>query len=308
MKKLRLLSAILAAGTLLGASLAMPVSAGLTQKGTPDASKLPEGTLIYEETFDGLKSSDTAEILDTLGWTLAEGLTKSTMKMSAADGKLTVDNLDASSVDSYALMMDSDYLAKVCNQDYTYEYDITYLDAGNTTRYFSILCNYDGKDNYNTVDMRINGNGYNQTRRASSWIHYNDTTCPIRATDKTAIITQLFGETYDANAMHLKGKTITVRVETSIKNGPTVYVNDIMVSDMKANTDKWQTIDSFAMCFKASKLVKFDIDNIRVWTGLADEPIAPAVVSAPATADAASAALFVAVASAAAVVVLKKRK
>ena len=38
---------------------------------------------------------------------------------------------------------------------------MTYRDAGNLTRYVSILCNYDGNNNYNTVDMRIRGDGYN---------------------------------------------------------------------------------------------------------------------------------------------------
>ena len=278
MKKTGMFNAKRAAAALsaamLGASLlGLPVFAGVTQKSAPDASKLPEGTLIYSETFDGMETGDTDKALSLLGWTKAEGLRKFTMKLSLSDGKLHIDNLDASSEDSYALMMDSDYLKKVCNADYTYEYEVTYLDAGNTSRYVSLLCNYDGKDKYNTVDMRIRGDGYNQVRIGDSWIHYNSTTCPLRATDSTAIINQLFGTPFDANGMLLKGKTVTVRVETSIENGPTVYVNNIMASDMQANKDKWNTIDSYAICFKASKLIKADIDNIRIWTGTSDKPL-----------------------------------
>ena len=272
---------------LLGTSmLALPVFAGVTQKSAPDSSKLPAGTLIYSETFDET-AADTDKALEKLGWTKAEGLRKFTMKLSISDGKLHVDNLDASSEDSYALMMDSDYLAKVCNSDYTYEYEVTYLDAGNTSRYVSLLCNYDGKDKYNTVDMRIRGDGYNQVRLGDSWIHYNDTTCPLRATDDTAIINQLFGTKFDSNGMLLKNKTVKVRVETSIKNGPTVYVNGIKASDMQANKDKWNTIDSYAICFKASKLIKADIDNIRIWTGCSEKPIEAAKTTdtAAATSD-----------------------
>ena len=277
------LSAILLSASLL----ALPASAGVTQKSAPDASKLPAGTLIYSETFDGT-AADTDAALKQLGWTKAEGLRKFTMKLSISDGKLHVDNLDSSSEDSYALMMDSAYLSKLCNADYTYEYDVTYLDAGNNSRYVSLLCNYDGKDKYNTVDMRIRGDGYNQVRIGDSWIHYNDTTCPLRATNDTAIITQLFGEKFQDNGMLLKNKTVKVRVETSIKNGPTVYVNGIKASDMQANKDKWNTIDSYAICFKASKLIKADIDNIRIWTGCSEKPLdvkKPATGTAAATSD-----------------------
>ena len=274
---------------LLGTSmLALPMSAGVTQKSAPDASKLPAGTLIYSETFDGMKTDDTDKALSLLGWTKAEGLRKFTMKLSLSDGKLHIDNLDAASEDSYALMMDSDYLSKVCNADYTYEYEVTYLDAGNTSRYVSLLCNYDGKDKYNTVDMRIRGDGYNQTRHGDSWIHYNDTTCPLRATDDTAIITQLFGDKFQEDGMLLKDRKVTVRVETSIEKGPTVYVNGVKASDMQANKDKWNTIDSYAICFKASKLIKADIDNIRIWTGCSEKPLEvkkPAADTAAATSD-----------------------
>lgn len=261
-----------ALAALLGVSLVTPVFAGVMQKTAPDSSKLPAGTLIYSEDFNSFKADDTDTVLEKLGWTKAEGLRKFTMELSVSDGKLLVDNLDASSEDSYALIMDSNYLSKVCNNDYTYEYEVTYLDAGNTSRYVSLLCNYDGKDNYNTVDMRIRGDGYNQVRLGDSWIHYNDTSCPLRATDDSAIINQLFGSKFESEGMLLKNKTVTVRVETSIKNGPTVYVNGIKASEMKANTDKWNTIDSYAVCFKASKLIKAEIDNIRIWTGCSEKP------------------------------------
>lgn len=269
----KVLSSLAISGILCSTALIGSVSAGVMQDSAPDASKLPAGTLIYSEDFEGISASDTDKALKLLGWSKAEDLRKFTMKLSIADGKLYVDNLDESSEDSYALIMDSDFLKKVCNADYTYEYDVTYRDAGNTSRYVSLLCNYDGKDNYNTVDMRIRGDGYNQVRRGDSWIHYNDTVCPLRATDDTAIVTQLFGDKFDENGMLLKDRTVTIRVETSIENGPTVYVNGIKASDMQANKDQWNTIDSYAICFKASKLIKAEIDNIRIWTGMSDKPI-----------------------------------
>lgn len=273
MRKKNALVSLMIAGLVCTSVLGGHVSAGVMQDSAPDASKLPAGTLIYSEDFEGISAADTDKALKLLGWSKAEDLRKFTMKLSIADGKLYVDNLDESSEDSYALMMSSDYLKKVCNADYTYEYDVTYRDAGNTSRYVSLLCNYDGKDNYNTVDMRIRGDGYNQVRRGDSWIHYNDTVCPLRATDDTAIVTQLFGDKFDENGMLLKDRTVTIRVETSIENGPTVYVNGIKASDMQANKDQWNTIDSYAICFKASKLIKAEIDNIRIWTGTSEKPI-----------------------------------
>lgn len=286
----------------------------------PDASTLPEGTLIYSEDFDDYSSSDTDEVLELLGWEKAEGLRTFTMNLELRDGKLYIDNLADTSEDSYALMMDSDYLSKVCDQDYTYEYDVTYLDAGNTSRYVSLLCNYDGKDNYNTVDMRIRGDGYNQVRKGDSWIHYNNTTCPLRSFGDDAIVTQIFGEKFDENGYLLKGKTITVRVETSIDDGPTVYVNGINASEMEANTDQWNTIDSYAICFKASKLIEAEVDNLRIWTGLTDEPLEPVVetpadetasdsgTTAPQTGDEVYAAAALALASAAVIFAVRKNR
>ncbi len=300
---------------------------GKVQTSAPDASKLKDGTLIYEETFDGITANDTDAALKAIGWTKVEKLTKFTAKMTISGGVLHIDNLAADSNDSYALMMDDDWLKNVCNRDYTYEYDVTYLDAGNLTRYVSLLCNYDGNNNYNTVDMRIRGDGYNQVRKVSSWIWYNDKDkCPMRATNENAAITKLFGIKYDANAYGLKGKKITIRVETSIKNGPTVYVNNIMVSDMQDNKDQWNTINHWAMCFKPSKLIAADIDNIRVWTGTTDAPLKPEATTAATpkaaattaaaaktataakTADASVVIALCAVTSAAACVVIRRKK
>lgn len=258
---------------LILAGMAIPAAAGVVQEGKVDAAKLEEGTLIYVEDFDGFTETDCDKALEKLGWKKVEDFSPFTASYTVENGKLIIKNNKDGSKDSYALMMDSDYLKNVCNKDYTYEYEVTYKGAANTTRYVSLLCNYDGMNNYNTVDMRIHGDGYNQTRRETKWPHYNGTSDPIRATDNTAVITQLFGETLTADGMHLVDKTITIRVETSIENGPTVYVNDLKVSDVQQNADLWQTIDAYAMAFKASHSIDAEVDNIKVWTGLSDEPL-----------------------------------
>ncbi len=241
-----------------------------------DASgKLPAGTVIYYEDFDGLYGDGTDDSLDQLGWEKCENLLEYTAVLGIDNGVLTIDNLEetvGTSNDSYAYMMSDEYLADFAKGDYTYQYDVTYRDAGNSYRYVSLLVNYDGNNNYDTVDLRMSGEGYNQTRRGTDWIHYNDTVCPLRATDDTAILTQLFGTAYEKESYGLKDKTITVKVEISQKNGPTVYVNGINASEMIANTDKWGTLDATAMAFKASNRIKAEIDNIVIWAGTGVEP------------------------------------
>lgn len=318
----------LLAGILTLAMLAIPAQAGVMQDSAP-AANLPAGTLIYYEDFEGLYGEGTDDSLDALGWTKSENLLAYTAQLSIDNGYLSIDNLEetvGTSNDSYAVIMDDAHLAKFAKGDYTYQYDVTYRDAGNSYRYVSLLVNYDGNNNYDTVDMRMRGDGYNQTRRGSDWIHYNDTTCPIRATDSTAILTQLFGETFDENNYALQNKTITVRVEVTQANGPTVYVNGIKVSEMAANTDKWGTLTSTAMAFKASNRIKADIDNIMIWAGTGVEPdlsvfepeveetaaevvdgAADAVVTAPQTFDVGVIAAACAIVSAAGYAISKKR-
>ncbi|MBQ8400623.1 MAG: hypothetical protein IJX14_01710 [Clostridia bacterium] len=318
----------LLAGILTLAMLAVPAQAGVMMDDAP-AADLAAGTLIYYEDFEGLYGEGTDDSLDALGWTKSENLLAYTAQLSIDNGYLSIDNLDetvGTSNDSYAVMMDDDYLAKFAKGDYTYQYDVTYRGAGNSYRYVSLLVNYDGNNNYDTVDMRMRGDGYNQTRRGTEWIHYNDTTSPIRATDDTAILTQLFGVAYDENAYSLQDKTITVRVEVSQEKGPTVYVNGIKVSEMAANADKWGTLESTAMAFKASNKVKADIDNIMIWAGTGVEPdmsvfepeveetvaevvegAADAEAAAPQTFDAGVIAAVAAIVSAAGYAISKKR-
>ena len=89
---------------------------------------------------------------------------------------------------------------------------------------------------------------------------------------------------------------------------------------MEANTDQWNTIDSYAICFKASKLVEAEIDNLRIWTGLTDEPLEPVVetpadetasdssTTAPQTGDEVYAAAALALASAAVIFAVRKNR
>ncbi|HHU14394.1 MAG TPA: hypothetical protein GXZ62_04285, partial [Lentisphaerae bacterium] len=262
--------------------------AGCADEVAPITAGVPDGTLIYHEDFDGIETTTTAETLDALGWQIVEntppGLTN-TATYTISGGKLVTDNLkaykDANSNDSYALIKSSDFMRAYCTNDYTYQYDLTYRDTSHDGfRYVSLLCNYTGTNVYNTVDLRIRGDGFNQARIGGNWPHYNNTTCPLRATGTNSMLYRLFGEQYtSADQRGLKDKTVTVRVEMSREHGPTVYVNNMLVSKMAANTQNWPALRdmAYAICFKTSRDIKAEIDNLMVWTGCCPQPIQPPV-------------------------------
>ena len=263
-------------------------TAGCADEVAPIAAGVPDGTLIYHEDFDGIETTTTADTLAALGWQMIEntppGLTN-TATYTISGGKLITDNLkaykDANSNDSYALIKSSDFMRAYCTNDYTYQYDLTYRDTSHDGfRYVSLLCNYTGTNVYNTVDLRIRGDGFNQARIGGNWPHYNNTTCPLRATGTNSMLYRLFGEQYtSADQRGLKDKTVTVRVEMSREHGPTVYVNNMLVSKMEANTQNWPALRdmAYAICFKTSRDIKAEIDNLMVWTGCCPQPIQPPV-------------------------------
>ncbi len=266
---------------LLAALLASSISAGKIFSSAPDANLAP-GTIIYFENFDNVSGTDTDSTLQSLGWTKSEGFKTCTAILTIENGQLHIDNLDETvgeSSDSYALIMDSNYLKDFCSGDYSYQYEATYREAGNTYRYLSLLCNYDGMNNYNTVDVRFRGDGYNQIRHDSAWIHYSDDEVPMGDPSDTGMCKSVFGFDFDENEYALKDITFTVRVEMSQEKGPTVYVNGTKVSEMIKNQEEWGSIDAYAIAFKSSTMLKADFDNLIIWAGTGVEPDMAALVT-----------------------------
>ena len=326
--KLTRIAPIALAGLMLSA-LAIPAAAKSDVNEAPSES-LPAGTLIYYEDFDDISATDTDAALSALGWEKSEGFKDFTAILSATDGYLHIDNLDATvgaSNDSYAYVLDDAYCANFVNQPYTYQYEVTYRDAENSYRYLSLLLYYNGMDTYNTVDLRIRGDGYNQLRQGSDWPHYNSDDCPLGSHGDDAIITTLYGITFDENVMARQDKTVTIRVEVHPENGCTVFIDDVLVSKMEQNEDLWpeMTANASAIAFKTSTKLLADFDNLMIWTGNgvdpdltvlepvveeipADEaPADEAPVSTPETADA-GLAVAAAIMTAAAGVILTKKK
>ncbi|NLB15767.1 MAG: hypothetical protein GX827_03030 [Clostridiales bacterium] len=266
---------------LVAALLASSISAGKIFGDAPDANLAP-GTIIYFENFDNASDTDTDSTLQSLGWTKSEGFKTCTAVMTIENGQLHIDNLDETvgeSSDSYAVIMDSDYLKNFCSGDYSYQYEATYREAGNTYRYLSLLCNYDGMNNYNTVDVRFRGDGYNQIRHDSDWTHYSDDEVPMGDTSDTGMCKTVFGIDFDENEYSLKDITFTVRVEMSKEKGPTVYVNGTKVSEMVKNQDQWGSINAYAIAFKSSTMLKADFDNLIIWAGTGVEPDTASLVT-----------------------------
>lgn len=254
--------------------------------GTPSAFQ--PGAIIYQQNFDGIETYDNESTMAALGWQINTNLNKmNTANYSVHDGRIFVDNLSVTSVDCYAVMQTSDAMKPFCTNDYSYQYDVTYRQATtNNFRYFSLLCNYTGSNVYNTVDVRIRGEGYNQLRhKNNTWDHYNlQGYWPIDGTGTNSMMYLLHGVPYNTPSgtavdyYNMTNRTITVRVEMSMSNGPSVYVNGMLVSKMDAKQSAWsekdQAIwDAYALCFKSSTRVKYEVDNVLVWQGCGVEPV-----------------------------------
>ncbi len=255
--------------------------------GKPAATFQP-GRVIYSQDFEGITATDNDSAMAALGWQINTNLNKMcTALFSVHDGRIFVDNLSVTSVDCYAVMKDSAFMKPYCTNDYSYQYDVTYRKATtNNFRYFSLLCNYTGSNVYNTVDVRIRGEGYNQLRhKNNTWDHYNlQGYWPIDGTGTNSMMYLLHGVPYATPSnttndyYNMTNRTITVRVEMSMKDGPSVYVNGMLVSKMDTKQSAWAekdlaTWDAYAIAFKTSTRLKCEVDNIMVWQGCGVEPV-----------------------------------
>lgn len=265
--------------------------------GQPATSVFQPGTVIYAEDFDGVETTGNTETMAALGWDLVElpgapldtAVGAHTAQYSIRNGKFITDNLDetlhAASHDSYAVVRDSAFMKPFCTNDYSYQYDVTYRQAStNNFRYVSLLCNYTGSNVYNTVDVRIRGEGYNQFRYKipNEWNLYSTGSWPLNATGTNSMMYLLYGVPYQTPAnntvayYNYSNVTLTVRVEMSMSNGPSVYVNGLLVSKLDQYQKYWDLLrsnnDAYAICFKTSNKVKAEIDNLMVWTGCGVDP------------------------------------
>ncbi len=237
-----------------------------------------EGDVIYSEDFDNIQN-----FADT-GWTIPENaLTVSTAKYSIEDGRLIIDNLDASvgkSADSFAIIVPDAIMSAYADKTYSYQYEMTYLAAENSERYASVLVNYNGASGYAMQTFKVCGYGTNQVRRADNkaWVtldkpgsNLSMTVLSDTETDKT-LLSKLYNETLDRSAYALINRTFTVRVEVTPTAGCTVYINNVKVSESVQNLDYWTMSGVHNLGFKTSVKVKLALDNLIVWEGAGEAP------------------------------------
>lgn len=229
-----------------------------------------DSSLVYFEDFTYSDNSNTESVLSTLGWSLSESYKTNTAAYSISGGKLIVDNSSSSSNDSYATILTDEYMRDVCDGNYSIQYDLTYLYAGNSDRYVCLLYGYDGYDTYNSVHIRASGKGNNQIRIDGIWDSYdaeaNKVVNSARNTNENSIIKKVFDVDYVEGVSALIGKKMTIRIVVSKNDGPSVYINDILVSET-VNKGGFNDFTSYALAIKPSLKVKAEIDNIRVWKG-----------------------------------------
>jgi LPXTG-motif cell wall-anchored protein len=304
----------------------------------------------YLQNFYGMaNSTDSDAILAALGWTKSTYLNScGTARYSIVDGQLIVDNLSTSTMESKDSIVTIADVREIAQDDYTVEYQLTYLEAQENLRYAAVVYNFNGKCAYDIFILRVNGAGNNQGRNQATYTTYDDKTSVYYAPNSDANSTQTsllnkitFGAekvysttstdistfTAEQKAQYapLVGRTLNVKVEVNQMAGPKLYVNDILVSEAANNAGvalnplwgiKTNTSDTLIGLFVSGR-VKVAIDNIKV-TGYTEAysdvklaAQANANLVEPATGDAT---IYVAVAMAvsfislAALVVVKRRK
>ena len=144
---------------MIAAMLVMPTSAAVEKVG-----------VVYRENFDTIKT------FEDLGWEKIESLTTCTGSWTIEDGKLLVNNLkdadkNPSPKDSYYVVVPDKIMRGVIANDYTVQWDMQYLEAGDAARYLVLLLNYDREmgNTYLSFHFRPKGYADFQTRLFGSW-------------------------------------------------------------------------------------------------------------------------------------------
>ncbi len=270
-----------------------------TEAPAPVYPTIPEGTMVYYEdfTYDNVSGNEVLEQL--LGWKIMNksdgGLTDNTAEYAIEDGQLKVTNWDDGRItgaDCYFVIADTEYMAAACQGDYTVQYDVLCTATKAHDRYINIITNYDGYNTYNSFHLRMNGSGNNQPRFFGTWYVFDLKGSDYYATGKddgtsgSSIIYKLTNgqTTFVSGETPLIGKSLTIRIQSSYNDGPTIWVRDnsqanaefICVSKPDESTTGyafWNATEDYAVALKVGGSIDGYIDNIAIWTGLGDMPV-----------------------------------
>ncbi len=260
---------------------------------------IPEGTMVYFENFDSYAdANDSDAVAKLLGWQIRNkqdgALTDNSASYAIESGRFKVTNWADGAVatpnDSYVLIANSNYMAAACQGDYTIQYDVFYTAVKSHDRYINIIENYDGCNSYNSFHLRASGYGHNQNRLFGTWNgQYDLKGSDLYAPDTddsdgtSSIAKKLMGVDYDKTNLVLLNVPVTVRVQCSYNDGPSIWLRDnskagaqfVCVSKYDLGSTGaifWNAIEEYAICLKVGGAIDGYVDNIAVWTGLGDIP------------------------------------
>ncbi|MBQ3125644.1 MAG: hypothetical protein IJC15_01120 [Clostridia bacterium] len=252
----------------------------------PTGAAVDKQQVVYRQTFDDVKT------FEDLGWEKIETLTTCTGSWTVQDGALLVDNLKSdanpSQKDSYYVAVPDSIMRGVIANDYTVQWDMTYLDAGNAARYLVVLLNYDREmgNTYLSFHFRPKGYADFQTRLFGSWTTIDTSgstegtiTRPKAANTDPAngdpICKYIWGKDYvDADTKLIMNEKMTIRMEVHHGKCVKVFMNDKFVT---ATDDAgWETLSMFngyedgysEIAIKAGTTIKATLDNLIVITGI----------------------------------------
>ncbi len=242
-----------------------------------------EGLMVYYQDFESVGvTNDNDAAMAAIGWTIQNNYTTNSVKYSTLNGVLTADNISGN--DSYALIVDEAWMAPAATGSYTVQFDMKHVEVGQGDRYVALLTNYvpTEEGSYFSFHLRCCGYADYQPRINGGWNGRFDEGSEFDASNKAegAIVKRVLGIDYtDKNATHFLGKPLTVRIQLNITAGPTIWIRDnsaanpqfVKVSECTM-TDKWEARRGNALALKVSKLIKAEIDNVAVWTGLGEMP------------------------------------
>ncbi len=253
-----------------------------------------DGTLWYYEDFEDYElTNDSSRTAALLGWTYNEStdvlLATNTAEYRIADyngsRQFYIKNYISgkSAKDSFIVFLDKQ-LRYLHNTSYTYQYDLTYTEATNNSRYIVLVSEYKNDGGfYNSGHIRIGGYGNNECY-AGSWKQYDTKIDKNR--DVGSVSDKLLGKTGN-NTNVFENVSISIRYVVDWENGNKIYgrVNDknsyskgewVLLSEFdptQSGKDFWDpAAGGYALAFKTGGQVNGYIDNITVWAGTGEEP------------------------------------
>lgn len=257
----------------------------------PDSNRL-----IFFEDFESYSlESNSSKVIETLGWIVDtkenraynNNTTKYSIIEKGGSKVLSLENNFSGGTDSYLIMLTSDEMYKYHDQNYTYQFDVTYTGASAADRYIAIVSGYNGII-YNSFHFRNRGSANNQVHSNGVWYTYDASGENYAAnTNSNSIVTKLLGKAYNASVQAFTDISVSIRYVNDWDNGNSVY--------MRVNTEgypgsgKWTLVSKGVSTAGAADMFKSEwggaamvlktggrqngyIDNIIIWEGTGEEP------------------------------------